>query len=140
MLKKRVKKMYILLLLVHILVCVVLIAVILLQAGRGGGLTEAFGGGETAQQLLGTQAPVILKRATEVAAIGFLITSLLLGIITARRGRSLVERVQFPAGTSAAPGQTAAPMMPATLPDRAEPVDQPQEAAEEVPPVADAEY
>jgi preprotein translocase subunit SecG len=131
--------MYILLILVHILVCIVLIAVILLQAGRGGGLTEAFGGGETAQQLLGTQAPLLLKRATEVAAIGFLVTSLLLGIITARRGRSLFERVQFPAGTTV-PGQQTAPMMPATLPQKAEPVDQPTVPVDAVPPAADAEY
>ncbi|MFC1548980.1 preprotein translocase subunit SecG [Candidatus Omnitrophota bacterium] len=107
--------MYILLILIHIAICLVLISVILLQAGRGGGLTEAFGGGETAQQLLGTQAPVILKRATEGCAIAFLVTSLLLGIVTARRGRSLVEQVQFPAG-GAAPAQTSTPTAPATIP------------------------
>ncbi len=81
--------MYILLVIVHVIVCLVLIAVILLQAGRGAGLTEAFGG-EAAQNILGTSAPVILKRATEVCAIMFLITSLLLAMATSRRGQSLV--------------------------------------------------
>jgi len=86
--------MYILLIIVHIFVCIVLISVILLQAGRGGGLTEMFGG-DTAQSLLGTQAPVLLKRATEVCAMMFLVTSLVLGMVTARRGRSLFEGARF---------------------------------------------
>lgn len=83
--------MYILLILVHIIVCLVLISVILLQAGRGGGLTEAIGG-DTTQSILGTQAPVILKKATTISAIAFLVTSLLLGMITARRGQSLFNQ------------------------------------------------
>jgi preprotein translocase subunit SecG len=108
--------MYILLILIHLAVCFVLIAVILLQAGRGGGLTEAFGGAETAQQLLGTQAPVILKRATEACAIAFLVTSLLLGMVTTRRGRSLVEQVQFPAGGTVPMQSGTGATMPATIP------------------------
>ncbi|MBU0683636.1 MAG: preprotein translocase subunit SecG [Candidatus Omnitrophica bacterium] len=87
--------MYILLIIFHIMVCLVLIAVILLQAGKGGGLTEAFGG-EASQSVLGTQAPVILKKATTVAAVLFLITSLVLGIVTARRGRSLFDNISLP--------------------------------------------
>lgn len=81
--------MYWLIIGVHVVVCVVLIAVILLQAGRGGGLSEAFGG-EAAQSVLGTQAPIILKRATEISAIAFLFTCLILGVITARSSRSLM--------------------------------------------------
>lgn len=88
--------MYILLIIVHVIFCIILIATILLQAGRGGGLTEAFGGGETAQSILGTQAPVILKKITEASAIAFLVTSLLLGMVTARRGKSLFDRAKLP--------------------------------------------
>ncbi|MFH1877418.1 MAG: preprotein translocase subunit SecG [Candidatus Omnitrophota bacterium] len=88
--------MYILIILVHVLACVVLIAVILLQAGRGGGLTEVFSGGETAQSLLGTQAPVLLKKATTVSAVVFLCTSLLLGVLSAKMGRSLFDQSQLP--------------------------------------------
>ncbi|MBD3379649.1 MAG: preprotein translocase subunit SecG [Candidatus Omnitrophica bacterium] len=89
--------MYILLIIFHVIICLGLIATILLQAGRGGGLAEAFGGGESAQSLLGTQAPEVLKKATEIAAILFLVTSLTLGMITARRGRSLFETGRVPA-------------------------------------------
>ena len=53
--------MYIALITLHIILCVVLIVTILLQAGKGGGLTEMFGG-ETAQSVLGTQAPALLKK------------------------------------------------------------------------------
>lgn len=86
--------MYIFLIIIHIIACLILIAVILLQAGRGGGLTEMFGG-ETAQSVLGTQAPALLKKLTTGSAIAFLLTSLLLGIVTARRGRSLFEGAKF---------------------------------------------
>ncbi len=82
--------MFAFLIVVHIVVCIILIAVILLQAGKGAGLTEAFGGGETIQQVLGTQAPVVLKKATAVSAILFLVTSLLLGMVTAMTGKSLM--------------------------------------------------
>ena len=68
--------MYFILIIIHIIVCIILIATILLQAGRGGGLTEAFGGSDTIQSVLGTQAPIVLKRATEISAVVFLITSL----------------------------------------------------------------
>jgi preprotein translocase subunit SecG len=88
--------MYIALIVVHVVLCILLIVTILLQAGRGGGLTEMFGG-DTAQSVLGTQAPALLKKITEVSAIGFIVTSLALGMITARRGQSLFEGPVMPA-------------------------------------------
>ena len=81
--------MYWLIITVHVVVCLVLIAVILLQAGRGGGLSETMGG-DTAQSVLGTQAPTVLRKATEVSAVLFIITCLILGIMTARTSRSLM--------------------------------------------------
>jgi len=87
--------MYIFLIVFHIIVCLVLISVILLQAGKGGGLTETFGS-DGSQSILGTQAPAILKKATTVSAIAFLVTSLVLGMVTARRGRSLLNGMRMP--------------------------------------------
>ena len=75
----------------HIIVCFVLILVILLQAGRGAGLSNIFGGGGV-QTLFGTSAATFLTRATAVCAILFLLTCLSLGVISVRRGRSLMER------------------------------------------------
>ena len=108
--------MYILLIIIHIIVCLILIATILLQAGRGGGLAEAFGGAEATQSVLGTQAPVVLKRATEVSAIVFLITSLVLGMVTARRGRSLLDQMRIPAMPTATEKQAQPPSQPKELP------------------------
>ncbi len=82
--------MYTVLILLHVVLCIVLIVTILLQAGRGGGLTEMMGG-DTAQSVLGTQAPVLLKKITTISAVGFIVTSMVLGMVTARRGRSLFE-------------------------------------------------
>jgi len=76
---------------VHVISCLILIAVILLQAGRGGGLSETFGGGDSSQTIFGTKVSIFFTRATIVAAILFLSMSLLLGIMTSRRGRSLID-------------------------------------------------
>ena len=82
--------LYVITIVVHVIACLVLIATILLQAGRGGGLSEAFGGSST-QTIFGTKTNVFLTRATTVCAIMYIITCLLLGIMTSRRGRSLIQ-------------------------------------------------
>jgi len=96
---------------VHVIVSITLIVVILLQAGRGGGLSETFGG-EPGQTIFGAKMNVFLTRATVVAAVLFLITSLLLGILTSRRGRSLIELE----GKKLSPG--AAPYAPLPLDEK----------------------
>ena len=80
---------------VHVVASLVLIAVILLQAGRGGGLNEAFGGGST-QTILGTKTSVFLKRATAVCAVVYILACLLLAVMTSHRGRSLVGGSAMP--------------------------------------------
>jgi preprotein translocase subunit SecG len=87
---------------VHIVVSLILIAVILLQAGRGGGLSESFGGSQT-QTILGTKTSVFLKRATEIAAVLYILACLVLGMMTSHRGKSLVARggITPPATTGA---------------------------------------
>ena len=76
---------------IHLIVSLVLIAVILLQAGRGGGLSESFGGTST-QTIFGTKTSLFMRRATEVSAIVYIITCLTLAVMTSHRGRSLVSR------------------------------------------------
>jgi preprotein translocase subunit SecG len=82
--------LYGLVIVIHVIVSLILIAVILLQAGRGGGLSESFGGDST-QTILGTKTSVFLKRATEISAVVFLLTCLTLAVMTSHRGRSLVS-------------------------------------------------
>ena len=98
--------LYALILTVHLIACFILIAVILLQAGRGGGLTDT--GGGAAQAILGTRGASFLTRATSACAVVFMLTSLSLAILSARRGRSLMENVR-----PAAPVKAAAPAAPA---------------------------
>ncbi|GEM_PF-923368 len=83
--------MYIFLVILHVIVCLVLIMVVLLQAGRGGGMSEMIGGGQP-QSLFGTQTNQFMTRATEVCAVIFIITSLSLGVLSTHRGKSLMER------------------------------------------------
>jgi len=91
---------------IHILASLVLIAVILLQAGRGGGLSETFGGSST-QTILGTKTSVFLKRATAASAVIYILTCLTLAVLTGHRGRSLVSSGQVSMPVT---GQQGAPM------------------------------
>ena len=86
--------MYIFLIIIHVVASLILIAVILLQAGRGGGLSEMFGGSST-QTIFGTSAATFLKKATTVSAIVFLSTSLVLAIYSSRRSKSIMERAKI---------------------------------------------
>jgi len=85
------KMLYGLVIAIHVIVSLVLIAVILFQSGRGGGLSESFGGSQT-QTILGTKSSVFLKRATEIAAVVYILACLVLGMMTSHRGKSLVAR------------------------------------------------
>ena len=118
--------MYIFLILIHVFVCLVLIIVVLLQAGRGGGLSDMMGGGQP-QSVFGTQTNQFMTRATEVCAVVFVITSLSLGIISTQRGKSLMEKRHLGnALKTAIPGvPTAKPVTqaaPVTTPSPAAPV------------------
>ena len=105
--------LYAFILTVHLIACLILIAVILLQAGRGGGLTDM--GGGAAQSILGTRGATILTRATTVCAIVFMLTSLSLAVLSAQRGRSLMERARPKA---AAPVKAPIEQKPAPAPEQ----------------------
>ena len=108
--------LYGLILIAHVLVCLVLIAVILLQAGRGGGLSDSFGGG-AAQSLFGTRGAVYLTRMTTACAVVFMSTSLLLAILSVQRGRSLMEHVRLiPSASVPASVSTPSPKPPVDKP------------------------
>jgi preprotein translocase subunit SecG len=75
---------------IHILACILLIAVILMQAGRGGGLTEGFA---SAESMFGAKTNVFMVRTTAIVALVFLVTSLGLAYLSAERQASLIEKV-----------------------------------------------
>jgi preprotein translocase subunit SecG len=74
-------------LVIHVIVCVLLVIVILMQAGRGGGLTETF---QSAESMFGTQTNAFMVRLTTILAIIFLCTSLLFAFKSSKGGQSLM--------------------------------------------------
>ncbi len=85
------------LMVIHALVCILLTTVILMQAGRGGGLTESF---SSAESMFGAQTNEFMTRATTVLTCVFIVTCLSLAVLSAREGQSIM------------PTQTAAPVAP----------------------------
>ena len=67
-----------LLVVIHVLVSVILIILVLLHAGRGGGVSEMFGGGMQSQAMGSTVMERNLDRITVIVAIIFTGTTILL--------------------------------------------------------------
>ncbi len=110
--------MTILLIIVHVLVSLFLIAVVLLQSGKGAEIGAAFGG--SSQTLFGSRgAASFLSKMTTGAAIAFMLTSLVLAVVTAKGG-SVVRKVP-------AAQQRTMPAVPAPV-GGVQPVQQPQQA------------
>jgi len=87
--------MYAILVIIHVLISIFLIAVILLQAGRGGGLSDSFAGSKM-QNLFGTKSTAMLTKLTSICAIGFIFTCLSLAIISSHNAKSIVDRARIP--------------------------------------------
>ena len=71
----------VLLIVLHVIVCFVLIMVVLLQSGKAADLAGAFGGGGSQTALGSRGAATVLTKATTIAAVLFMITSLSLAIL-----------------------------------------------------------
>ena len=99
---------------VHVFVCFILIMVVLLQSGKAADLAGAFGGGGSQTALGSRGAATVLTKATTIAAILFMLTSLGLALYGSRHGGSVLEQVpvaipEAPASGSGAPGTASAP-------------------------------
>ena len=65
----------------HIAVSLILVVLILLHAGRGGGLSDMFGGGSLGGSMAGsTVVERNLDRITVITALVFMFTTILLGL------------------------------------------------------------
>jgi preprotein translocase subunit SecG len=60
---------------IHIIVCLLLIGLVLLHSGKGGGLSDMFGGGAGATAIGSAAAERNLDRITVVVALIFVFTS-----------------------------------------------------------------
>ncbi len=90
-------------LVIHVIVCVLLVISILMQAGRGGGLTETF---QSAESMFGTQTNVFMVRLTTILAVIFLSTSLILAFNSSKGDKSLMANKKL---LSTVPKPAAAP-------------------------------
>src|SRR5579872_7255886 len=108
--------MIILVTIVHILVCLFLIIVVLLQSGKAGDISAAFGG-QGSQAAFGPRgAATALSKATTISAVLFMLTSVTLSINAIKHSgpRSVLQ------GLKSAPAKTApatpVPASPAPAP------------------------
>lgn len=74
-------------LVIHVIVCVLLVISILMQAGRGGGLTETF---QSAESMFGTQTNAFMVRFTTILAVIFISTSLIFAFQSSKGTQSLM--------------------------------------------------
>ena len=66
---------------IHIILSVALILLVLLHAGRGGGVSEMFGGGMQSQAMGSTVMEKNLDRITVIIAVAFTGTTVLLAFL-----------------------------------------------------------
>ncbi len=113
---------------IHIVVSIALILIVLLQTGKGADMGAAFGGGAS-QTLFGTTgASTFLSKATTVAAVIFMLTSLTLAYMSGNRGTTSRLVTQPPAQTAPIPqpGQSTQPANPEAKPEAGAPAAQTQ--------------
>ena len=110
--------MSILLIIVHVSVCIALIMIVLLQTGKGADMGAAFGGGSSQTFFGSSGASTFLSKATTVAAIVFMVTSLGLAYISSHRPEgSIMEGQKAPVEQTASEPTdtgTGTGMQPAT--------------------------
>jgi len=109
--------MIILVTLVHVMVCLFLIIVVLLQSGKAGDISAAFGG-QGSQAAFGPRgAATALSKATTLSAVLFMLTSVTLSIYAIKHGgpSSVLQGVKSaPVKTQPAPTPAPAPTNPPT--------------------------
>ncbi len=106
--------MGIFLIILHVVVCVALIMIVLLQTGKGADMGAAFGGGGSQTLFGSTGASTFLSKATTVAAIIFMLTSLVLAYLSSNRSGSTMmpqqkAPIEQPVQTEQSQTPTSAP-------------------------------
>src|SRR5262245_36974191 len=75
----------------YVLITVILILVVLLQAGRGGGLGTALGGGASQSVFGGSGGADFLAKLTQGLAIGFMVCAVYLAYAGAHTGSDTLK-------------------------------------------------
>ncbi len=93
--------MYAAVVIIHVICSIALILIVLLQAGKGTGIANVFGG--AGQTVFGARTGDVLARGTEVCAGLFMMTSLVLATMSSDRSSSVMRRRSSPMESSSAP-------------------------------------
>lgn len=101
------------LLFIHIVVCLLLVIIVLLQSGKSADLAGAFGGYGSQSTFGPRGTATLLSKITTTLAILFMVTSLLLQVLQARKNRS---GSVLPGGEKPAATQPLEPGTPASPP------------------------
>ncbi len=109
--------MYILAMIVHVVVCLFLIIVVLLQSGKAADLAGAFGGMGSQTAFGQRGSATLLSKATTIAAVLFMVTSMTLSILATRNaglGTTVLDSTPPPAKTAPAkqPQGQPVPVLP----------------------------
>ncbi len=94
----------------HVVVCIFLIVVVLLQSGKAGDISAAFGGMGSQTAFGPRGGATLLSKATTWSAIIFMVTSITLSIYSSRRQASTILN------TSGQTQQQKAPTPPSQAP------------------------
>jgi preprotein translocase subunit SecG len=105
--------MMVFLVIIHVFVCVALIMIVLLQTGKGADMGAVFGGGSSQTLFGATGASTFLGKATTVAAVVFMLTSLGLAYLSSHRPSASVLNETPAAVETKAPETTPEQSTPA---------------------------
>jgi preprotein translocase subunit SecG len=94
---------------IHVIVCLFLIAVVLLQSGKSGDIAAAFGGMGSQTAFGPRGAATVLTKATTWCAIVFMVTSITLSVMGARKGGTGSVLQNYKPATQSAPAKPASP-------------------------------
>ena len=98
---------------IHILVCLFIIIVVLLQSGKSGDISAAFGG-QGSQTAFGPRgAASALSKATTWSAVAFMVTSITLAVYASKRTTGSTSVLQ---GITSQPVKTQPAPTPSTPP------------------------
>jgi len=109
--------MSLIIIVIHVIVCIALIMIVLLQTGKGADMGAAFGGGSSQTLFGSTGASTFLSKATTVAAVVFMLTSLILAYMSGDKSTKSIVLDAAPIeetqdSTDVAPTTTPAPAEP----------------------------
>lgn len=100
--------MSIFLIILHVIVSIALILIVLLQTGKGADMGAAFGGGGSQTLFGSTGASTFLTKATTIAAVIFMLTSLGLAYKSSHRvGKSIITKSKAPIEQKTVPAKKA---------------------------------